>query len=499
MKKLTILSILLALLALVVFSDGASTTIQPGHASNTINQNLSSYMPLVMNDFRDYNPFGTESSINLLPGSLITSRASDLGISLMRLNERISWRLLQPNQGDPINWELLADFEAELVTLSSAGIKPIVVVDDYPAWATDNTARWDGLPTACGPLRDDRLADYASFVQALVARYKTPEFNVHDWELGNEPDVDPNLVQLDNSFGCYGDIDDPFYGGERYGRMIITVGAAIKAEDPNALVWLGGLLLANPNPDLYPPTCGLADCGHPELFFQGVLQSGAAAYFDVVPYHSYPSYINRRIDHDTGMTGPWADWGGWYLGKARFLRSFMAQYGVEKPLFINETAMTCPDNNPWFPWCNPPAEDYFQMQADFLVRAYVRGFSENISGYFWFTLNDTEWRYSSLLDGNDNPRPAYNALQQLIIHLQAATYIGPASYEPGIEAYAFDNQAQRIHVIWSTTDAVHIISIPEPEFIAAYTRDGAPITSIPYDYIYLLPVQFEPIYVILEP
>jgi len=87
----------------------------------------------------------------------------------------------------------------------------------------------------------------------------------------------------------------------------------------------------------------------------------------------------------------------------------------------------------------------------------------------------------------------------LIIQLQNSTYIGTFTYGTGIEAYAFDNQAQTIHVIWSTTDVVHIISIPEPEFIAAYTRDGAPITSIPYDYIYLLSVQFEPIYVILKP
>ena len=35
------------------------------------------------------------------------------------------------------------------------------------------------------------------------------EFDVHYWELGNEPDVDPILVNSSSGFGCWGDIDDP--------------------------------------------------------------------------------------------------------------------------------------------------------------------------------------------------------------------------------------------------------------------------------------------------
>lgn len=439
--------------------------------------------------------FGAEIIPLLLPGDLLSTRALELGMSLTRLgSNRISWRQLQPNQGDPINWALLTDFESELRNLHSLDINPVVIVYDYPAWATDNSARWDGQPTSCGPLRDDRLADFAAFFQAVVARYKTPEFNVHAWELGNEPDVDPNLVAPNSGFGCWGNIEDQYYGGERYGRMVITIGQAIKAIDPSAQIWLGGLLLNQPDSDLYPPNCGLADCGHSERFFQGILQSGAAPYFDVVPYHIYQSYLNQRVDHD--LNNPyWINWGGGYLGKARFLRSFMQQAGVTKPVSINETALNCPNDIPWYTWCDPPGNDFYQMQADYLVRSFMRGFSENISSYIWYTLSPA-WRYGSLLDDALDPRPAYFAYQQLIIRLRETIYIGPVTYGDGIEAYAFDNRTQQIQVIWSITNTDYTITLPQSEFIAAYTRDGTTITPTPHGSDYQIPVQFEPIYLV---
>ena len=64
----------------------------------------------------------------------------------------------------PIQWEQLADFEEELRVLKGAGITPIVIVDDYPRWATDNTVREDGQPTSCGRLLDDKVDDFAVFM-----------------------------------------------------------------------------------------------------------------------------------------------------------------------------------------------------------------------------------------------------------------------------------------------------------------------------------------------
>jgi hypothetical protein len=59
----------------------------------------------------------------LLDGSLVLQRGADLPSGWLRMNNgRISWRSLQPNQGDPIDWSQLANFEAELRAIRAAGI-----------------------------------------------------------------------------------------------------------------------------------------------------------------------------------------------------------------------------------------------------------------------------------------------------------------------------------------------------------------------------------------
>ena len=326
-------------------------------------------------------------------------------------------------------------------------------------------------------------------MRALVARYKTPEFNVHHWELGNEPDVDPDLVPPNNGFGCWGDINDPYYGGQHYGEMIKKVGAAIKAEDPGAKVWIGGLLLDRPN------TTDPAR-GKPELFLKGILETGAAPFFDIVPYHSYPPYFNAIFDHDSAMGGPWKSWGGGYVGKARYLRQLMGQYGVDKPVFLNETGLMCPD---YYEWCTPPDNAFYEMQANHIVRAFVRAISENVMGVIWYTLNGPGWRYTGLLDSNGNPKPAYIAYQQLNFQLQNTNYIGPVNYGEGIEAYSFNKGPEVVHLIWTKENQTLTITVPQSKFVRAYDRDGNPITPTVVGADYSLQVGFKPIYLIRLP
>ena len=53
---------------------------------------------------------------------------------------------------------------------------------------------------------------------------------MHHWELGNEPDVDPDLVPPDSIFGCWGEISDrEYYGGKEYGNMLKLVYPAINS------------------------------------------------------------------------------------------------------------------------------------------------------------------------------------------------------------------------------------------------------------------------------
>jgi hypothetical protein len=456
-------------------------------------QNLGNlaYLPMITSWYPWESPFGVESERLLLPGSKILDQVSALNGQWVRLNDRISWRSLQPFESDAIQWGLLTDFDNELVALNTAGITPVVVVDDYPRWATDDSVRDDGQPTSCGALLSNKVPAFADFIKSVVARYKTPQYNVHNWELGNEPDVDPNLIPPDNVYGCWGDVNDPYYGGERYGEMVKAVGAAIKAEDPTAMVWIGGLLLDSPN-----TTNG--SLGKPELFLQGILESGAAPFFDIVPYHWYPPYLNQIIDPDNQLPGnQWNSWGGGVLGKANYLRQLMTEYGVSKPLFLNETAVMCPPKigGVDVDWCDPPGVDFFQMQADSLVRMFVRGMSVNLIGFIWYTINGPGWRNVGLLDQDGNPRPAYYAFQQLNQRIQNSHYIGSRHYDDKAEAYAFDNGSQEIIVTWAKQDEVVNILFAGSSIDQAYDRDGNIITPVNNS----IEVGFSPVYVILNP
>lgn len=451
------------------------------------------YLPMISLEFPWVSPFGVESNVSLSSGSMLLDKTRQLDARWARLNQRISWRDLQPEENGPIQWDELAGFEAELRALSDAGIKPIVIVDEYPRWATKNDVRDDGEPTSCGPLRTDKFDDFAQFVQALVSRYGDAPFNVRDWELGNEPDVDPNLVPPDTVFGCWGEIDDYYYGGEHYGEMIKVVGQAVRTADPNARVWLGGLLLDSPGRD--------NDLGNPELFLEGILRSGAAPYFDIVPYHAYPSYTGQKQDSELKFNY-WTDLGGYVIGKARFLQDVLAEYGVSKPLFVNEMAFGCPnDNFSDYEYCDPPEAEFYSVQATELVRMTVRSLSVGNMGSIWYTINGPGWRHAGLLDGSDTPKPAYDAYDFLTSQLALTQFVAPVDYGAGIEAYAFKKQyrdSYKVHVVWAQDNETLPITVSKSQFIAAYDRFGTSLTPTASGDQYQLQVGFEPVYVLLR-
>ncbi|MGD2159036.1 MAG: hypothetical protein PVG14_15755 [Anaerolineales bacterium] len=444
------------------------------------------YLPIAQNKFPLMSPFGSETiySAKLLPGSELLTHALSLGMTWQRMNGRISWRLLQPDQGGMIDWSSMKDFEEELRTLRMNGISPIVIVDDYPYWATVE-------PTSCAAIKTEYFEEFADFMRQLVERYHVPEFNVKNWELGNEVDVDPSLVRINSAFGCWGDIDDPYYGGEHYGEFLKLVSPIIKSVDPDAQVWIGGLLLDSPNTTK-------PNRGKPELFLQGVLEAGAAPYFDVVPYHVYIPYFDTKIDHDLLF---WGDWGGGVLGKARYIREMMAEYGIVKPVFLNEAGLMCPPKVGGEPidYCDPPSADFFEMQANHIVRQFVRGLSENVMGYVWYTLNGPGWRNTGLLDENGDPRPVYYAYQNLINLLEDAPFDRVVDYGLGIEAYIFAGRLGEIHTIWSIEDQAHTITVPQDRFIAAYDREGNAITPISNGDNFEFRIQFEPSFIVRLP
>lgn len=452
----------------------------PGKASESA-QMQSVFLPSVSYDSGYPQPFGVEWVSRPSLTTTYTAHAQELGIRWVRLH-RISWRAIQPTEGAAYDWSVLSNFESEIIAAQQAGLTPMVIVHHSPEWATVN----EPFVTDCGAIRADKFGAFADFMSALVSRYKQSPYNVHYWELGNEPDVDPRLVPANSVFGCWGDIGDPYYGGRHYGEMLKVVTPAIKAADPQAKVIIGGLLLARPVPNP-----GEGD-GH--RFFEGMLVAGAAPHMDIVAYHAYPSYGGINVDYDLAPVD-WESRGGYTRGKARFLREVMAAYGVSKPVIANETALGC---NPDVLDCDPPPVDFLQAQADYLARTFTRARSEDISGLIWYTLSGPGWRDTGLLDDSGLPRPSYWSYQQFVKQLNRSIYQGVVAYGGDVEAYSFTRAKDRLHVAWSVDASPNVINVPQANFLAAYDRDGTPLTPVAAGSDYQLTVGFSPIYIVLK-
>ncbi len=476
--------VIIVLCILSLFAIALPVTAQQPITITTI------YVPIVATN--NLRPLGFETNTGWLPSSQVYPRAQDLRAHWVRLNT-ISWREAQPTATSPINWSApsFQRFEREVLAANTLGLQVMAIIDDHPSWATGSTK-------ICAAILDEYHDEFAAFVRAVVAKYSQAPYLVRYWELGNEPDVDPSLVGEDFPFGCWGDMNDEYYGGERYGRMLRVVTPAIRAADPGAKVIFGGLLLARPENKPHHTD------GKPFNFLAGALRAGAGPYFDILAFHTYPTYFERtgvsHIDFDLdsqSLGGAWVSRGGTTVGKARFLREVMQQYGINKPLFLNETGLRCDDRYTSISGsCAAASAVFEQAKANHLIRSSMRAIADGVETYIWYTLQGPGWSSTGLLDGAQQPRPAYIAMKTAIerlneVRVPPQTFTG---YGAGIEAYRFSGNGFVLDVIWSVDSTLRQITLPATSFIAAYTRDGAPITPVSSGGNVTISVGFENIY-----
>jgi len=459
---------LLVMLVIIVAAANARTSAQ-------VTQSV--YFPVV-SIFARPSLFAFESGGGLTDPR-VYARAAELGARWVRLNG-VVWHEIQLQRDGPYNWQALAHLDTLLVTARELGLSPVVVIRGTPLWAAV-------VPSNCAAIRDEHLGTFAAFLEALAQRYRD---QVMYWELGNEPDVDPALVPIDSPFGCMGDVNDPYYGGERYGRMLQVAAPALQRGNPRARIVFGGVLLNSPIPDH--PTFGRSD-----RFVEGALLAGAGPYFDVLAYHSYPSYSGQQlVDHDTAVPGNWQDLGGWTIGKANFLRQALDRFGVQKPLWLNETSLLCYEDQPY---CNPPEAGFFKSQAEHLVRSFARAAAAGTEQVTWYTLEGPGWRSSSLLDGGQAPRPAYYAFQQMARMVEPFRDVQPVDYGAGIEAYRFVKGQTVVDVLWSQQGDRRSVTVPMNRYIDAKRFDGNRVPSQTASGIVQLQVDFAPVLIERRP
>ena len=438
-------------------------------ASEGVTGTTGLYLPAAVKDYPPSAPpapniFGTQMSRNHVnnPTVLqkITQNANQASLSWVRY-EGIRWYEVEENPGDR-NWpESLGD---TIIAFNAQKLTPMIVVQGTPSWAQKVPGSF------CGPVKEESLDEFATFMSDLVTRYSAAPYYVKHWELGNEIDVDASLVGPDSVFGCWGDQTDPYYGGGYYAQMLKQVYPAMKAADPEAQLVFGGLLL---DCDHTNPPETQADGCLPSKFLEGVLRNDGGDYFDILAYHAYMYWAPGVFDLDL-LFRKWRHRGGALLGKLNFLEEVLAQYNVNKPIIMNEGGLLC------FPTtqetCTNLKSDFRNSQANYAIRLYTRTGATSLIGSVWYTLDHPGWRDGALLDANQDPRPALKAIEFLGSKLKNATYTQTlASVEAdGYEGYEYTNGNMTYRIYWTNDETT--VTVQLPAGAKAYDKLGTDVT-----------------------
>ncbi len=442
------------------------------------------YMPIV-HKTRPKTIYGFETSPGRIANDALLQRAKELDSYWVRI-KTVHWREVQPTEGGAYDWSALETFEKELAAVNEAAMTPIVIVHQNPDWATIPNS-----DAVCAAVDESHFDDYARFFAALVARYSQPPYNVHYWELGNEPDVDPDLMteMLHSHFGCWGDTEAPYYGGTHYGKMLQAIAPAIKQQDPQATIIIGGLLLDKPvteDPGL----------GKPELFLKGILEQDRGNSFDAIAFHAYPWYTSSDVDDDMDHKF-WGEYGGATLGKIAYIKNMLQEYGVSKPLYLTEGSMLywSDPNNPVLPDDEIPA-DFQQTQAAHLVRQVTRALDAGVEAYSWYTLHRSGWNYTGLLNGNNSPRPAYTAYAFYIDMIGDSRPVQTSDYGDMVYAYRFDQGTRIVDVVWKKTGGEQIVDVPSDVLQAVYQLDGTTQETVDTGATQKVKTSLMPVYIV---
>jgi hypothetical protein len=372
----------------------------------------------------------------------------------------IPWRLVEPVEGQR-NWTAISGLEQEFKTAAEQGLKVVVVVREAPVWAQAVQG------AACGPVKADKFKAFGAFMRDLVARYSPAPYNLHYWEIWNEPDIAPQLVPSDSLWGCWGDSDDEFYGGGAYGEMLKVVYPLVKSARPDALVMVGGLLL---DCDPRNPPAG-KDC-KPARFLEGILKVGGGDAFDGVAFHAYDYYDSpkRGVYSHSGWNSSSATTGPVIAAKAAFVREVLTKYNKPDKFLMNtEMALVCGRDGTE---ARCVAPEYADTKAAYVVEAYAASFAQGLRAGVWYSLPG--WRGSGLIDANGKGTIAYQAYAFAASKFGGATSIKPLSLDKGMQGYELGKADGRMWVIWSADGNGHTLTLPDMPR-AAFDLTGKPI------------------------
>ena len=366
--------------------------------------------------------------------------------------DRFYWDMIEPVPQTPAVYDWNSVDESGLAQATERGIDTIGIILFAPPYAQKNPG------SVCGPIAEDQLERFSGFLNALVTRYSQPPFNVKYWEIGNEPDVYFAVPNRDG-FGCWGDPNDPYFGGGYYAQMLKFAYPMIKAADPLAEVLIGGLLLdCDPRfpPETSPGSGEFKDCT-PALFLEGILENGGADFFDGISFHAYDyyafgegKYSNSNWHSQSETNGPVS------IPKASYLLERLDVHGVTGKYLLNtESAVIC-GRDGTDPGCQ--TEEFSRTKAAYTVHSNTIAFQLGLRANIWYSL--TGWRASELLDNSYTPLPAYFAYRFNANILANAAFERQILDYPHMFIYEFDTGSGMIWILWSRSGETESVLLP---------------------------------------
>ena len=439
-----------------------SQTTTPAYAEQAAaTYSFTVFLPVTEQNSPPHTVFGVEVYSLDQPGGL--NALVDAKASWVRRSSLV-WSAVEPSEGTR-NWSTLGALEQDMINASSNSLHLILIVQNTPNWAQQYSN------TPCGPILPSKLGAFANFMHDTVARYSVAPFNVHYWEIWNEPDIDHSLGITNTGFGCWGDATDAYYGGGYYAQMLQAVYPQIKSADPNAKVLVGGLLL-----DCDPSLAGACADDKPPRFLEGILRAGGGAYFDGVGFHGY-DYYNGALGHysnpnwRSAWTSTIPQWPVYNTGpvgiaKGRFVKNLLSRYGVTGKFLVNtESALLCKP-------CVPDST-FETTKAYYLAQVYASAIAEGYIGDVWYSYEG--WLHSGLSD-HGTLLPAYTAFQFANSKLELAKYSYDVTAYGGVKGYVFARPNGHIWIVWSLDGIDHPISLPQAPS-AVWDALGNPVTA----------------------
>lgn len=398
-----------------------------------------------------------------IEGKNYFEKISGAGVSWLRIQPQLRWSKIETQKGVYVWDEAL---NTAIIEANEKGIDVILTIQHSPDWARKYPDR------ACGPIKEEAFPDFAEFLRIVVQKYSVEPYNVLNFMIWNEPDASISDTTNGNNgnsqYGCWAEDtypNDPFYGGEYYGRMLKAVYPSMKQANPTINVITGGLLLAcDPRLPLGKGYCPNQETARKWNFFEGVIKEGQGS-FDLVAFHGY-SYHAEGINpvyQERWARDLWSGNGGVVDGKINYLREVMEKYGYEKPIIITESALLF--NN------ETSTPSFEEAKADYLVWTYANTWSQDIKLTTWYSLDG--WRFSGLLTEEGEPLPAFLALQTMTGALNDVEFTGRENMD-GVTKFIFTSPDKQIWLVVPTGEtygAEYSIATP-PNFFRALTIYG---------------------------